>query len=399
MRQVVVAVAVFGWSLSLLAAEVKITRILEQHTFQRPLGLVTPPDDSPRQFLVEQTGKIKVLCKDAEPGIEPPVFLDLTDRGMEHNEFEEGLFALAFHPKFAENGKFYITYTQQGPKRTVLSEFQVSADDPNQADPTTERILLEIQQPDWNHNSGILLFDPKDGLLYMTVGDGGLRNGAFSLPQKLHCLFGKLLRIDVDSRTGNLPYGIPADNPFLDVPRACPEIYALGLRNPWGMHIDSETGTFWLADVGQNLWEEVNIVEKGANYGWEFREGTHRFFERDRFVESLGYNSTEPPANVVFTEPVWEYDRTQGFSITGGFVYRGSQMPELQGYYLVGDWKMGNVWGLKYDCDQKKVVDVKEVIRPKLEDNINITAIAPDLDGEIILTSWHGPIYRLEPES
>ncbi len=377
------------------SAELELKQILTDQTFERPVALVTPPDNSQRQFLVEQTGKIKILHGDRAG--ELPVFLDFSDRAMAERDFEEGLLGLAFHPDYANNGKFYVYYSQQGPKRSVISELQVSAHNPNKADLSKERILMEIQQPEWNHNSGNIFFGPKDGLLYICVGDGGLKNGVFMLAQKLTRWNGKVLRIDVDSRTGKLPYGIPADNPFRETPNACPEIYALGLRNPWGASIDPETGTFWLADVGQNLWEEVNIIEKGGNYGWEFREGLHKFDGRDLLMDALGMAKQKtPPKDVEFIDPIWEYDRTEGLSITGGFVYRGDKHPDLKGYFIVGDWKLGNVWGLKYDASTKQLADEKELLRPAVEDLIQPTAFAPDLDGEIVMLGWDGRIFQFE---
>ena len=207
-----------------------------------------------------------------------PFFWILPTRKMAERDFEEGLLGLAFHPKFAENRKFYVYYSRQGPKRSVLSEIQVSPSDPNVADLTTERILMEIQQPEWNHNSGNIFFGPKDGFLYICIGDGGMRNGVHLLAQKLTRWNGKVLRIDVDGTSPERQYGIPADNPFIDTPHACPEIWALGLRNPWGATIDPETGLFWLADVGQNLWEEVNLIEKRRELRLGVPRGRPRVF-------------------------------------------------------------------------------------------------------------------------
>jgi len=375
-------------------AEIKLTEILTDYSFERPVSLVTPPDGTRRQFLVEQTGKIKIIQEGAEGDL--PVFLDFSDRSMAERDFEEGLLGLAFHPNFSENKKFYVYYSQQGPKRSVLSEFTVSKDDPKKADLSSERILMEIQQPEWNHNSGNIFFGPSDGFLYICVGDGGLKNGVFMLAQKLTRWNGKVLRIDVDGKSDTRPYGIPEDNPFIETPHACPEIYALGLRNPWGASIDPETGQFWLADVGQNLYEEVNIIEKGGNYGWEFREGLHDFGDRDRLMDALNINKKDPPKGVEFIDPIWEYDRLEGFSITGGFVYRGEKLPELNGYFIVGDWKLGNTWGLKLDPDTNQLAEEKELLRPAVEDKIQPTAYCPDLDGEIVMLNWDGRIFLLE---
>ena len=397
MKSLTVAVIALGlWAVnSALAVEVKVTPIHTDQSFERPVVLIAPPGDTERQFLVEQTGKIKIL---SASGGTPKVFLDFSDRNMAAKDFEEGLLGLAFHPKYAENGKFYVYYSQQGPKRSVISELQVSKGNPDQADTSTERILFEIQQPEWNHNSGNIFFGPKDGFLYICVGDGGARNGVHLLAQKLTCWNGKVLRIDVDSRTGSREYAIPSDNPFVSTPFASPEIYAYGLRNPWGAGIDPKTGLFWLADVGQNLYEEVNLITKGGNYGWEYREGFHKFNDRDRLMDALSMGKKkDPPKNEVLLDPIWEYGRLEGFSITGGFVYYGSKIPALNGYYIVGDWKSGNTWGIKYDSSQGKVVDEVKLVRPKPEEKFQPTGFYPDLSGEIVVLNWDGRLFRIDP--
>ncbi len=375
------------------APKVKLQRVYESLAVERPVSIVIPPDGSKRQFLVEQTGKIKIMPGD-EKGSEAKVFIDLSDRKMAEKDFEEGLLGLAFHPKFKENGKFYVSYSQQGPKRTRISEFKTS--DGAVADLSTERILMEIQQPEWNHNSGNLLFNPKDGFLYICVGDGGFKNGIFMLPQKLTRWNGKVLRIDVDGKSPGRNYGIPKDNPFVDDPNACPEIYAFGFRNPWGSWIDPDTGLFWLADVGQDVWEEIDLVEKGGNYGWEYREGAHDQAFRKSLMELL-LRKSDPPRGTEFIDPVHEYSHADGLSITGGFVYRGKKIPALQGYYIYGDWKLGTVWGLKIDEKTKKVIDNVVLFKAKdnAEEKFNWTAFGADKDGEVLLMSWDGRIFRM----
>lgn len=323
--------AIFGISqiAGVAAPQVEMQRVYEDLAVERPVSVVIAPDGTKRQFLVEQTGKVKILPGD-EKGGEAKVFLDFSNRKMEENKFEEGLLGLAFHPEFKKNGKFYVSYSQQGPKRTRISELQVSNSDADAADLSSERILMEIQQPDWNHNSGNLLFGPQDGFLYICVGDGGFKNGIFMLPQKLTRWNGKVLRIDVDGESPGREYGIPKDNPFIGDPNACPEIYAFGFRNPWGVWIDPETGLFWLADVGQDLWEEIDLVEKGGNYGWEYREGKHEFVFRKPLMELL-MAKVDPPRGTEFIDPIHEYSHADGLSITGGFVYRGKKIPRLAG--------------------------------------------------------------------
>jgi quinoprotein glucose dehydrogenase len=380
------------------APQVKIQQVYESLAVERPVAVVIAPDGTKRQFLVEQTGKVKVMPAEGKGG-ESKVFLDFSDRNMAEKDFEEGLLGLAFHPRFKENGKFYVSYSQQGPKRTLISELQVSKSDADAADLSSERILMEIQQPEWNHNSGNLLFGPQDGFLYICVGDGGFKNGIFMLPQKLTRWNGKVLRIDVDGKSAGREYGIPRDNPFIDDPNACPEIYAFGFRNPWGAWIDPDTGLFWLADVGQDLWEEIDLVEKGGNYGWEYREGKHDFVFRKALMELLR-SKADPPRGTEFLDPIHEYSHADGLSITGGFVYRGKKIPALQGYYIYGDWKYGTVWGLKIDEKTKQVIENVVLFKAKdnAEEKFNWTAFGEDNDGEILMLSWGGRIFRMVGE-
>ncbi|MDF2377110.1 MAG: PQQ-dependent sugar dehydrogenase [Verrucomicrobiales bacterium] len=369
--------------------------IYGQLEIERPISVQIPNDDTKRRFLVEQTGKVKLLPQD-ETSAESSVFLDLTDSIQVEKDFEEGLLGLAFHPAYGENGKFYVTFSRQGPKRLVLAEFEVSADNPNVANPDSERIILEVQQPEWNHNSGNLFFGPKDGLLYVCVGDGGMKNGVFMLSQKLTRWNGKVLRIDVDSRTASLPYGIPSDNPFVNEPNACPEIYAYGLRNPWGAAMDPETGLFYLADVGQDLYEEINLIEKGGNYGWEIREATHKFHPRDAMLAALG-RKPKPEEETGFIKPIHEYSRADGLSITGGYVYRGEAIPELQGHFLYGDWRFGNLWALHYSADEGKVVANHHFEKPAdlKAPTVQPTGFYPDENGEALVLDWRGSIFRI----
>ncbi|MBL9142182.1 MAG: PQQ-dependent sugar dehydrogenase [Verrucomicrobiaceae bacterium] len=381
---------------SLLSAEgIKLAPAWPNVTIDKPITLVVAPDGTGRQFLVQQRGLVVILPKD-ESSAEAKVFLDLTGIGMEAKDgkFEEGLVGFAFHPKFKENGKFYVAHSAQDLKRTVYAEYHVSKDNPDKADPT-ERVLLEVPAPYWNHHSGNLAFGP-DGFLYIALGDGGGKPGGDPLrhAQNPFVLNAKILRIDVDRTQGSRAYGIPADNPFAGQEAKREEIFALGMRNPWGMSFDAE-GTLWLADVGQELFEEINFIVKGGNYGWSFREGAVNYPGR----------LDMPPEGTTFVDPIFAYDHTQGISITGGFVYRGTQFPALVGSYIYGDWGYGSIWALKYDKAAKKVVSNTVLQGPQLDPNdkksknvgFKPTAFCEDANHEIIALDWMGKAWRVVP--
>lgn len=366
-------------------------RLVETFTglkINRPVSLIVAPDGTDREFLVQQRGQILILPKDRSSK-EAATFLDISDRNMEEKEFEEGLLGLAFHPKFKENGKFYIYYSQQNPKRSVISEMQVSKSDPNKADPATERVLLEVPQPFWNHNSGNMLFG-KDGYLYICFGDGGKRDDPLRLAQNMFVFNGKIIRIDIDTKSGVREYGIPKDNPFVGKEGVREEIWALGLRNPWGIAIDEETGKFWLADVGQDAWEEINIIVKGGDYGWSYMEGVGKFVKRKE----------DQPEGAEFIAPVHAYSRDKGLSITGGYVYRGTTAPAWKGYYIFSDWASGRIWAMKGDDDGTDPIGnaVKIFERPKSNETFKPAAMYPDANGEMIILSWDGKVYGIEAD-
>jgi Glucose/sorbosone dehydrogenases len=314
--------------------------------------IIDAPKGSDRLFVGEQHGTIysfenKPDAKSAK------VFLDITDRvNYSDRQNEEGMLGLAFHPKFAENRLFYVYYIQKPGLITVVSQFEASKDDPLRADPATEKKILTLEQPFWNHNGGTICFGP-DGYLYIALGDGGAANDPYENGQNLGSLLGKILRIDVDHPADGKAYGIPKDNPFVGKEGARPEIYAYGFRNPWRIAFDRKTGTLWCADVGQNLWEEIDIVEKGKNYGWNSLEGTHPF----------GTKKIDESTTVL---PIWEYDHQVGKSITGGSVYRGKALPELEGKYVYADYVSGRVWALNYDAAAKKVVANESIPTEKM---------------------------------
>lgn len=379
-------------STGLLAKEEDKINLIQTYSnlkLEKPCALTIAPDGTDRRFVLEQTGRILILPAD-EKASDAKVFLDLSKRNLQAKDgaFEEGLLGLAFHPDFKSNGKFYIHYTLQDMKRSVISEFKVSKDNPDQADLSSERILLEVPQPFWNHNSGNLLFG-KDGYLYVPFGDGGKGGDPLRTAQNLFNLLGKMLRIDINKTEGSRPYGIPADNPFIDTPGARPEIYAYGLRNPWGISFD-KAGNFWLADVGQGIWEEINIIEKGGNYGWSFREGLHKF----------DANTDAIPATAKLIDPIHEYSHAEGISITGGFVYDGEKNPNLKGQYVYGDWGSGRLWSLKYDNAAKKSGGNTLLLKPEVDTKgkarMQPTAIVADEKGEILILDWNGKIFRVE---
>lgn len=361
-----------------LVSMVPAFRYLE---FERPLFITYAATDATRLFVVEQDGFIRVFPNRPDAR-EAKVFLDLSHKVFHYDNGghnEEGLLALAFHPRYEENGRFYVYYSMDKsngkPRRGVLSRFRVDRDDPDAADPASETILLEVEQPYGNHNGCTLLFGP-DGYLYVSLGDGGSANDPHRHGQNLGTLLGTILRIDVNRTEGDLPYGIPRDNPFVDRPGARGEIWAYGLRNVWRMSFDRETGELWAADVGQDLWEEIDLITKGGNYGWDLREGFHHFKDGEAEDELI--------------DPVIEYGRDEGMSVTGGYVYRGRRLKRLYGAYVYGDYVSGRIWALRHEGG--RVVASREILnQPK-----NIASFGEGPDGELYVCCFDGRIYRFE---
>lgn len=345
-------------------------------SFNRPVDLQHSGDQSNRLFVVEQAGII--FSFDNNNSIsEKNIFLDIRSR-VDDRFNEEGLLGLAFHPSFSENGYFFVNYTASNPDRTVISRFQMSSDSPNTADPTSEFILLEYEQPYSNHNGGQVSFGP-DGYLYIAVGDGGSANDPQNNGQNLKTLLGSILRIDVDHQANGLPYTIPSDNPFAGNQEDFrEEIYAYGLRNPWRFSFDPETTWLWTGDVGQNKYEEIDIIEKGGNYGWKFKEGFHNFS-----------GSTSQP----LIEPIWEYDHAQGdVSVTGGFVYRGNSAISLSGKYIYADYASGRIWSLDFsDLDHPSNTLIHQA-------NFQISSFGTDEDNELYICGFDGKIYKFLSE-
>ena len=323
-----------------------MVRAFPRLTFVRPVGLTHAGDGSDRLFVIEQRGRVRVF-ENRSDASEAAVFLDIRPQvSMTHNE--EGLLALAFHPDYENNGYCYIYYSAAEPRRGVLSRYSVSDDDPDRIDPDSEMIILQVEQPYGNHNGATVLFGP-DGYLYLSLGDGGWANDPQGNAQNLGTLLGTVLRLDVDHTQGDKAYAIPKDNPFVDRPGARGEIWAYGLRNIWRMSFDRETGELWGGDVGQNLWEEIDLIIKGGNYGWNIREGFHPFLEKP----------TEDP----LLDPVVEYPRSEGLSITGGYVYRGRKNQKLIGVYIYADYVSGKIWGLRHA--DGKLIAHREIYTPQ----------------------------------
>jgi quinoprotein glucose dehydrogenase len=365
---------------------VVIERAFPSLRVTRPVVVTHAGDGSGRLFVCTQQGIISVF-PNRQDVTEDQVqtFLDIDDRVVyKDNENEEGLLGMAFHPKYAENGEFFLYYTTtDAPHTSVISRFRVSKDDPNRADPASEEEILRIPQPYWNHNGGTIVFGP-DGFLYIGLGDGGAANDPHGHGQNLKTLLGSILRVDVDRKDTGLSYAIPKDNPFAGRQDARGEIWAYGLRNVWRMEFDPQTKALWAADVGQNLWEEIDLIVRGGNYGWNLREGTHPFAP----------NGGQPRKDLI--EPIWEYHHDIGKSITGGNVYRGQKVPQLAGKYLYADYVSGVVWALDYDQQAQKVkanykIQPAESLSLK---NMPVITFGEDEQRETYFTDTFGMFYR-----
>ncbi len=359
-----------------LSAPVSIPRMgiepaLPGRTFREPVQALTIPGVLDAIAVVERGGR--VLSTPCERSAEQTTLLDLRGRLTTRNS-EEGLLSIAFHPRWPETRHMYVYRSRKSPRRTVLSRFS-SVREGEPLDVDSEEVILEIEQPWGNHNGGTVLFGP-DGMLYLSIGDGGAANDPHGAGQRLDTLLGKVIRLDVSESDANRPYVIPKDNPFISTAGARPEIWATGLRNVWRMSFDPATGELWAGDVGQNAWEEVDIIERGGNYGWNEREGAHPFKPSDA-----------PPDR--FIEPVFEYGRDEGGSITGGHVYRGKDHPSMDGLYIFGDYMSGNIWALSRDQNggvRSHDITPKERVFP------SSFGVGPD--GSILVCAFSAPYQR-----
>jgi glucose/arabinose dehydrogenase len=349
--------------------EYNIENAFPNLSFTSPVGIYDANDGSNRLFVVEQIGDIQVFEND--PSVDSySTFLDFSSEVTAAGE--QGLLGLAFHPNYATNGYFYIYYIDEINTDSVISRFSVNATDINKANESSEVELLRIPQPYSNHNGGQIAFGPDD-YLYIALGDGGGSYDPDGNGQNRSTLYGSILRIDVDSGS---PYSIPVDNPFYaNAEGYAEEIYAFGFRNPWRFSFDFDTGDLWVGDVGQNQWEEIDIVENGMNYGWNTREGSH---------------DVNPGTNVtVMVNPIWEYDHSFGNSITGGFVYRGTEFSELQGKYIYGDYGSGLIWALEFSNGALVSNDLL------VDTPINIPSFGIDGNNNLYICGFDGSIYYL----
>ncbi|MDH4084145.1 MAG: PQQ-dependent sugar dehydrogenase [Nitrospira sp.] len=346
---------------------VALTPIVIQN-LEQPVYLTHAGDGYSRLFAVEQPGRIRIL---QEQTMLPGSFLDISERVLSGGE--RGLLGLAFHRDYSRNGRFFVNYTRKPDGATVIAEYQRGTTSTS-ASPE-ERILLTVPQPYPNHNGGMISFGP-DGYLYISLGDGGSKGDPENRAQNPEELLGKILRIDVDRGD---PYGIPPDNPFAQGGGRA-EIYALGLRNPWRFSFDGKTGELWVADVGQYMWEEIDLVTRGGNYGWRAMEGTHCF------------NPSTSCKTPHFSSPLAEYSHERGrCSVIGGYVYRGQGLPDLTATYVYGDYCSGEIFALPSIQKDSQVNNPRQLLKT----SIKISSFGEDATGELYVLDHNGGIYRL----
>lgn len=380
-----------------------------------PVHVSAPKDGSGRIFVCERHGKVRIV-KDGKLLAKP--FLDIQDKTLSAF-LEVGLYAVEFHPDFKKNGLVYVSYADlwfNG--ATLVVEYKVSKDNPDKLDTDSARVVFQVDFPYINHHGGKIAFGP-DGYLYHGVGDGGWEGDVINAGQDLHTHLGKMLRIDVNTSTPDRAYGIPKDNPFLTPlqqmtlfgvselqfskihPKAKPEIWSYGLRNPWTFSFDRKTGDLFIADVGQNHWEEINFQpassKGGENYGWKFMNGSHPFpIELEKGAPRVGLL------------PVAEYSHVdQGICVAGIGVYRGKDFPSLDGVYFVSDWGSGKIWGMKRDdagkWQMQELVDLDTPLRPTAggedeQGNLYVTHATANYGGPVDPTqSERGVLWRIVP--
>ena len=385
----------------LFAEEKKLSSVLIADGYKKPVFIASSPNNAKLLYIVEQAGLIK-LINDGKKLSRP--FFDINKRVVNPNRpgDERGLLGFAFHPNHTNNGKFYINYMDND-GNTIVSEFSTNSE--LRANHKSERIILKLKQPYGNHNGGDIQFGP-DGYLYISIGDGGKAGDPLNAGQDLSSLFGKIIRIDIEQK----PYGIPKSNPFFGQKGKREEIWAWGLRNVWRFSFDKQTGDKYLADVGQNKWEEVNFEpassKGGLNYGWRIMEANHCYDPKENCpTEGLIKPIIEYPNDAnhpafafrIIEELSFSETDVEGCSVTGGYVYRGQKIKSMQGQYIFGDYCSGNIWTLK-------VVNGKAINFKNRTEEINIgggefttyiSSFGQDSDGEIYIIDYNGGIYKL----
>ena len=356
---------------------VALQRVGESLSFSRLTNLVQVDE---RLLVTEQAGRVMSFPISSEP-TEAAVFLDIRNQVSTAGN-EEGLLGLAFDPDFESNGHFYVYYSAANPRRSVISRFTAgtAGSEERMAVPGSELIVLEVPEPFSNHNGGQLAFGP-DGMLYISLGDGGSGGDPQGNGQNTSTLLGSILRIDVSEIGPSQGYRIPPDNPFAGATKARGEIWAYGLRNPWRFTFDREHGDLWTGDVGQNSFEEVDLIQRGGNYGWNTLEGNHCFSPR---------SGCDPTGTL---PPVIEYSANKGCSVIGGYVYRGTDVPSLTGTYLYGDYCSGEIRGFRFEGGE---ADDDALL---IDSGLDITSFSEDQDGEIYVLTQRGRIYRVTAAS
>jgi glucose/arabinose dehydrogenase len=365
----------------IMATDLTTTRVASG--LSHPLFVTAPIDDANRFFIVESAGVIKIFKDGA---VLPMPFLDISERV--NSGGERGLLGMAFHPDYANNGYFYLNYSDSV-DNTVIARFEVTSN-PDIADENSEYEILYIDQPFVNHNGGMITFGLNDGYLYIGMGDGGAAGDPGNRSQDDGEMLGKILRIDVD---GGSPYGIPADNPFVGPGDPLDEIWAKGLRNPWRFSFDRANGDLYIADVGQYLWEEISFQSAlsigGENYGWRLMEGAHC------------YNPAENCDPGGLTYPIHEYSHDSGCSITGGYVYRGNVIPDLNGTYFFADYCTDSIWSFQYSNDTFSDFQDRTVeLAPGGGQYItSISSFGEDAFGELYITDFNGEVFKIIPQN
>jgi uncharacterized repeat protein (TIGR03806 family) len=356
---------------------IALTPVFGALAFHTPVAMEQAPGDGSRWYVVEKSGTVKVFANEADIAASS-TFIDVASLLQTAGQ-ETGLLGMAFHPDFATNGYVYLSFTGDvdGQLSSVIERF-TSTDGGATATVGSGKVILTISQPYSNHNGGNILFGP-DGYLYAGFGDGGSEGDPRGNGQDTSLLLSKMLRIDVD---GGDPYAIPADNPFADGQGGRPEIYANGLRNPWRWSFDRATGDLWVGDVGQDAWEEIDIVENGGNYGWSEKEGTHC------------YAADSPCDNPEWIDPIVEYGHDEGASVCGGYVYRGTANPDLVGTYLFADTYEGTIWGLTFD----PIGGEPHRVELAGATGLFVTSFGEGVDGELYVVDYGGGrLYRVDP--